>query len=40
VYAEYQNQSLHQSDFSFITNAIGSSANNSVMSQGFSSAIL
>jgi hypothetical protein len=35
VYAEYQYQNLHQSDFNFITNSIGSSANNSIMSQGF-----
>jgi predicted porin len=35
VYAEYQYQNLHQSAFNFITNAIGSSANNSIMSQGF-----
>ncbi len=35
VYAEYQYQNLKQSDFNFITNAIGSSANNSIMSQGF-----
>jgi predicted porin len=35
VYAEYQYQNLRQSDFNFITNTIGSSANNSIMSQGF-----
>jgi predicted porin len=35
VYAEYQYQNLKQSDFNFITNATGSSANNSIMSQGF-----
>lgn len=35
VYAEYQYQNLKQSDFNFITNAIGSSANNSIVSQGF-----
>jgi hypothetical protein len=35
VYAEYQYQNLHQSAFNFVTNAIGSSANNSTMSQCF-----
>jgi len=40
VYAEYQYQNLRQSDFNFITNAMGLSADNSAMSQGSSSAIL
>lgn len=35
VYAEYQYQNIQQSQFNFITGAIGSTANNSITSQGF-----
>jgi predicted porin len=35
VYAEYQYQNLKQSDFNFISGAVGSGANNSIQSQGF-----
>jgi predicted porin len=35
VYAEYQYQDIHQSDFNFISGAIGSTANNSITSHGF-----
>ncbi len=35
VYAEYQYQNLRQSDFNFISGAVGSGANNSIQSQGF-----
>jgi predicted porin len=35
VYAEYQYQNIQQTGFNFITNSIGSSANNSIRSQGF-----
>ena len=35
VYAEYQYQSVYQGGFNFITNSIGSNANNTIRSQGF-----
>ncbi len=35
VYAEYQYQTLYQSDFNFITGSIGSTTNNNIKSQGF-----
>ena len=35
VYVEYQYQSVYQGDFNFITNSIGSNANNTIRSQGF-----
>jgi hypothetical protein len=35
VYAEYQYNTQTQSNFNFVTNTIGSSANNNVKSQGF-----
>ena len=35
VYAEYQYQTISQGDFNFITNAVGSGANNNIRSQGF-----
>jgi Gram-negative porin len=35
VYAEYQYDTQTQGDFNFVTSAIGSSANNTVKSQGF-----
>ena len=35
VYAEYQYQTIYQGGFNFITNAIGSAANNTIKSQGF-----
>jgi hypothetical protein len=34
VYAEYQYQSIYQGDFNFITSSPGSSANNTIKSQG------
>jgi hypothetical protein len=35
IYAEYQYQTLYQGKFNFITNSIGSGANNTISSQGF-----
>ncbi|MEJ0015814.1 MAG: hypothetical protein WDN25_04470 [Acetobacteraceae bacterium] len=35
VYAEYQLQDITQSNFNFITNSIGSNANNNIRTQGF-----
>jgi predicted porin len=35
LYAEYQYQALYQTGFNFLTSASGSSANNSMQSQGF-----
>jgi predicted porin len=35
VYAEYQYQAVYQGGFNFITNSIGSNANNTIRSQGF-----
>jgi predicted porin len=34
VYAEYQYQTIYQGEFNFITNAVGSGANNTIKSQG------
>jgi predicted porin len=35
VYTEYQYQTVYQGGFNFITNSIGSNANNTIRSQGF-----
>jgi hypothetical protein len=35
IYAEYQYQTLYQGKFNFISNSIGSGANNTISSQGF-----